>query len=332
MHAAVAEKPGEPVVLKDIPVPGPGHGEVLLHVKACGVCFTDLRIIDVIGGPLMPLVPGHEPVGVVAAVGEGVLNLSVGDRVGAHALFTCGSCAYCVEGEEEACVRGPMALAGLGKQGGYAEFMTLPAEHAIEIPPELEFADAAPFFCAGVTTYAGLKNGGIQAGQRVAVIGIGGLGHLAIPIARALGAEVYAVTGTPSKAEEAMRLGATFAGDNAAVVSSLQEAGGAHLVLNTANALDPVGAILPGMAKQGTIVLTAADGDAFPFPPGAMIQMQLRVVGSFLGSRQDVREVLDLAVKHDIRPIVERYPLSAAAEVHERLRANAVRYRAVLEP
>lgn len=332
MRAAIAEAPGQPVVVRDVEVPTPGPGEILLHVKACGVCYTDLRIIDVMGGPLMPLTPGHEPVGVVAALGEGVMNVEVGDRVGAHALFTCGTCAYCLEGQEEACVRGPMALAGLGNPGGYAEFMTLPAEHAVAIPPELEFAEAAPFFCAGVTTYAGLKNGGIEAGQRVAVIGIGGLGHLAIPIAKALGAEVYAVTGTHSKAAEARELGAVFAGDNAAVVARLQEDGGAHLVLNTANALEPVGAILPGLAKQGTIVLTAADGDTFPFPPGAMIQMQMRVVGSFLGSRQDVREVLQLAAEHNIRPIVERYPLADVAAVHERLRANEVRYRAVLEP
>jgi alcohol dehydrogenase, propanol-preferring len=331
MRAAVAEKPGHPVVIQDLPVPNPDPGEILLHVKACGVCYTDLRIIDVIGGPLMPLVPGHEPVGVVAALGEGVQNVSVGDRVGAHALFTCGVCAYCLEGQEEACVRGPIALAGLGNQGGYAEFMTLPAEHAVTIPNELDFAEAAPFFCAGVTTYAGLKNGGIEAGQRVAILGIGGLGHLAIPIAKALGAEVYAVTGTPSKAAEARELGAAFAGDNAAVVARLQEDGGAHLVLNTANALDPVGAILPGLAKQGTIVLTAADGDTFPFPPGAMIQNQMRLVGSFLGSRQDVREVLQLAAEHNIRPTIERYPLADVAAVHERLRANQVRYRAVLE-
>lgn len=332
MRAAIAEQPGQPVVIRDVEVPAPGPGEILLHVKACGVCFTDLRIVDVIGGPLMPLIPGHEPVGVVAALGEGVESVSVGDRVGAHALFTCGECPLCLAGEEEACVRGPAALAGLGRKGGYAEFMTLPADHAIPIPAELEFVDAAPFFCAGLTTYAGLKNGGIETGQRVVVLGIGGLGHLAIPIARAMGAEVYAVTGTPAKEQEARELGAVFAGDSASVVEALKRAGGAHLALNTANALDPVAAILPGMAKQGAIVLTAADGDSFPFPPGAMIQGQLRLIGSFYGSRQDMREVLQLAATHAIRPCVERYPLDEVALVHERLRANSVRYRAVLEP
>lgn len=332
MRAAVAEQPGQPVVLKDLPMPEPGPGEIVLNVKACGVCFTDLRIVDALGAPMMPLVPGHEPVGIVSAVGPGVTDIRVGDRVGAHALFTCGACAYCVSGEEEACVTGFAALAGLGRDGGYAEYMALPASHAVPLPEALDFTAAAPFLCAGLTTYAGLKNGSMEPGKRVVILGIGGLGHLAIPIARALGAEVYAVTGTPAKAAEALALGAAVAGDAASVVSTLQAAGGAHLVLNTANSLEPVGRILPAMAKQGAIVLTAADGDTLPIPPGAFVGLQLRVVGSFYGSRQDLREVLDLAARHGIRPTIERYPLDQVATAHSRLRQNLVRYRAVLEP
>lgn len=332
MRAAVAEKPGQPVVIRDVPIPTPGPGEVILNVKACGVCYTDLRIIDALGAATMPLVPGHEPVGIVSAIGPGVVDVNAGDRVGAHALFTCGDCAYCRTGEEEACVTGIASLAGLGKDGGYAEYMALPASHAVPLPPGLDFAEAAPFLCAGLTTYAGLKNGGIESGKRVVILGIGGLGHLAIPIARALGAEVYAVTGTESKAQMSRELGAAVAGDAATVVAALQAAGGAHLVLNTANSLAPVGQVLPAMAKQGSIVLTAADGDTFPIPPGAFVGLQLRVIGSFYGSRQDLREVLDLAATHGIRPIIERYPLAAVSDVHTRLRQNLVRYRAVLEP
>ncbi|MGD9932083.1 MAG: alcohol dehydrogenase catalytic domain-containing protein [Dehalococcoidia bacterium] len=332
MRAAVAEQPGQPVVIQDLPVPEPGPGEVALNIKACGVCYTDLRIIDALGAAAMPLVPGHEPVGIVTAVGPGVVDVKVGDRVGAHALFTCGDCAYCRAGEEEACVTGMAGLAGLGKNGGYAEYMAMPASHAIPLPPAMDFAEAAPFLCAGLTTYAGLKNGGIEPGKRVVILGIGGLGHLAIPIARALGAEVYAVTGTESKAQMSRELGAAVAGDATTVVAALQAAGGAHLVLNTANSLGPVGQVLPAMAKQGTIVLTAADGNTFPVPPGAFVGLQLRVVGSFFGSRQDLREVLDLAATHGIRPTIERYPLADVATAHARLRQNLVRYRAVLEP
>ncbi len=332
MRAAVAEKLGAPLVIKDLPIPRAGLGEVVLNVKACGMCYTDLRVVDAIGGGAMPLVPGHEAVGVVSEIGEGVTGIRVGDRVGAHALFSCGDCAYCRAGEEEACVLGFTRLSGVAFDGGYAEYLRLPADHAIPLPESLSFAEAAPFFCAGLTSYAGLKNGGLEAGQRVAVVGIGGLGHLAISIAKAMGAEVYAVTASPDKSELATRLGATFTGGAAAVAAVLAQRGGAHVVLQTANSLAPLGQLLSGIAKQGTIVLAAADGDVLPIPPAAFTGLQLRVVGSFFGSRRDVREVLALADQHGIRPIIERFPLDAVNMAHARMRLNEVRFRAVLEP
>ena len=318
-------------MLRDRPTPAAGPGEVILNVRACGVCFTDLRIIDELGGPAMPLVPGHEAVGVISEVGRGVSGVRVGDRVGAHALFVCGVCEYCRRGEEEACVRGFTCLAGLASDGGYAEYMRLPADRVVALPDGLSFADAAPFFCAGLTVYAGLRNGGIEPGQRVVVLGIGGLGHLAIPIARAMGAEVYAVTSSADKVEQARSLGAAFAGDVDAVAAALAERGGAHLALQTANSLEPLGRLLPGMAKQSAIVLAAADGDALPIPPFLFNALQLRVIGSFFGSRQDLVEVLALAEAHHIRPLIERFPLAEVNAAHQRLRRNEVRYRAVLE-
>lgn len=332
MRAAIADAPGTPLAVRDVEPPGVAAGEILLEVHACGICYTDVRIVDAIGGPFMPLIPGHEPVGRIAAVGAGVTNVAVGDRVGVHALFTCDECQYCLAGEEEACDKGLVRLAGLGLPGGYAEYMRAPASHAIPLPDNLSFADAAPFFCAGLTTYAALKNGGLRPGQRVAVLGIGGLGHLGIEIAKAMGATVYAVTGTPAKASLARELGATFAGAADEVVRELKAAGGAHVALHTANSLDPVAAILPGMARQGAIVLTSGGGDHLPVPPGMFTSLQLRVVGSFYGSRQDMREVLDLAARHNIRPIIERYTLESVNEAYERLRAGDVRYRAVLLP
>lgn len=332
MRAAVAEQLGKPLVLQEVARPEIGPGELLIQVKACGVCYTDLRVIDAIGAPAMPLIPGHEPVGIVAAVGVGVTEPRIGDRVGVHALFSCGDCGYCRAGEEEACVKGFTRLAGAALDGGYAEYMRLPADRAIPLPNGLSFEDAAPFFCAGLTTYAGLKNGNLQPGQRVAILGIGGLGHLAISIARAMGATVYAVTNSPDKAAVARACGAEMAGDAVTMAAELAKVGGAHVALNTANALTPVGQIVPGMAKQGAIVLTAADGATLPVPPQMFTALQLRVIGSFFGSRQDLREVLDLAQRHAIRPIIESYPLDQVNTVHARLRANQVRYRAVLTP
>lgn len=331
MRAAVAERAGQPLVLKDVDRPAIGPNDILLKVEASGVCYTDLRVIDG-GAPALPRIPGHEPVGVVAEAGSAVTDVQVGDRAGAHALYSCGACDYCRSGEEEACDAGMARLSGFGQDGGYAEYLRVPADHAIPLPEGMSFTDAAPFFCAGLTTYAALKNGGLQPGQRVVVIGIGGLGHLAVPLARAMGATVYAVTGSPDKTRLAEERGAAFAGDVAAVAEELKRAGGAHLVLNTANTLEPVGVLAPVLARQGAIVLAATGGDTVPIPPGLFIGKQMRLIGSFFGSRQDMREVLALAQQHAIRPIIESYPLDDVNQAHARLRANQVRFRAVLTP
>lgn len=331
MRAEVAETLGALLVTKDVAQPVIGPQDILLEVKACGICYTDLRVIDVLGAPALPLIPGHEAVGVVAAVGSEVTTVKPGDRVGAHAHFTCGRCAYCESGEEEACITGFSRLAGISIDGGYAEFMRLPASHAIPLPSNVAFTEAAPFFCAGLTVYAALKNGNLQPGQRAAIIGIGGLGHLAVPIARAMGAEVYAVTSSPDKAAFALSRGAHFAGSPSEVAAELGRCGGAHVLLNTANTLSVVGTLAASVATQGSVVLASADGDVLPIPPRLFTGRQLRVIGSFFGSRQDVRDVLALAERHGIRPVIETYPLADVNVAHARLRANQVRYRAVLD-
>lgn len=330
MRAAVAEQPGAPLVLRDVPVPTIGPEDVLLKVAASGVCYTDLRIAHAPIRAQAPLIPGHEPVGTVAAVGAAVTRLRPGDRIGAHACYSCGACAACQRGEEEACARGMDQFAGIGMDGGYAEYLRVPAAHAVPLPDAVSFVAAAPLFCAGLTSYAALRNGGLEPGQRVVVVGIGGLGHLAISIARALGAVVYAVTTSPDKVAIAQERGAAVAGDVPTIVRALAEAGGAHLLLNTANALDPLAPLAPALVKQGAIVLTTADGDQLPLAPGLILERQLRVIGSFFGSSSDMRALLELAEEHAIRPLVETAPLAEVNAVHARLRANAVRFRAVL--
>lgn len=333
MRAAVLDAVQTPLVVRDVPEPTLGPHDVLLDVGASGVCFTDLRLIDGPGPAPTPIVPGHEAVGTVAAVGDAVTTVSVGERAGAHALYTCGACPACQRGEEEACQEGFTRLAGFAFDGGYAEYLRVPADHIVPLPDVLSFEEAAPFFCAGLTVFAGLRNGGLTPGKRAAVVGIGGLGHLAIPIAKAMGAaEVFAVTGSPNKEADARAAGADWVGDAGTAGQVLAERGGADVVLHTANALDPLPALLPGVAKQGAIVLAASDGETFPIPPAMFTALQLRVIGSFFGSRQDLRDVLALAASHDIRPRVEGYPLAEVNAVHDRLRANEIRYRAVLTP
>ena len=157
MHAIVFERPGKPLVVQDVPVPEIGADDVLLEVKASGVCYTDLRLID--GGDRGEgggIIPGHESVGVIAATGANVGDeLKWGDRVAAHALFSCGECDYCLRGEQEACVLGFSRLAGFGLDGGYAEYLRVPADHVVPLPDGIDFADAAPFCCAGLTVYSG---------------------------------------------------------------------------------------------------------------------------------------------------------------------------------
>lgn len=331
MRAAVVGGGHGALTLADVPRPDIGRGDVLLHVRAAGVCATDL--MGIAGTPAAaPLrIPGHEITGVIAEVGADVTGVAVGDRVGAYMMFSCGSCEPCRLGEEECCEGG--ALAGITTQGGYAEFVRLPARSAIPLPDDLPFDEAAPFFCAGLTSYAGLLNGGLAPGKRVAIVGIGGLGHLAIPIAKALGAEVVAITSSPGKHELARALGAdhVLTGD-AGAGAALAALGGAHVVLNTASAVEPLAHLVAGLRPLARIVLAGVAPGPVPIPAGALARKQIGILGSFIGSRAQMVELLALAQSTGMRPTIERYALADVAAVHDRLRANEIRFRAVMTP
>ncbi len=330
MRAALVEAANRTPVVKDIPIPEIGPRDALIKMQACGVCFTDLRIVEGGAGRTVPLVLGHEPVGVVHEVGSAVTGVRRGDRVGVHALFTCGTCSYCAEGQEEAC--DTRQLAGSTIYGGYAEYMRVPADHLIPLPAALDFAHAAPFFCAGLTVYAGMKNGGLRAGQRVAIIGIGGLGHMAIPIARAMGAEVVAVTSSPDKAPDARTLGAQHVASGKQAGDELRDLGGVHMVVDTSGSWQAVQSVLPGLRMQSALVLLAGSGgwSEPPVPTSMIGGKQMRVQGSFFGSRTDLRELLTLAERDHIRPVIETFPLANVEQAHAKVRSNQIRFRAVL--
>jgi D-arabinose 1-dehydrogenase-like Zn-dependent alcohol dehydrogenase len=340
MKAAVIEGAEQPLVIKDVSTPSVGDRDVLIRVHACGVCHTDLHVADGflsgLGYDPFPLVLGHEIAGTVEEVGSEVSHLNQGDRVGAYWWLGCGRCRCCLSGEEEACgiTQGELRAAGLTLDGGYAEFVRLPADYAIALPAELEFSEAAPFLCAGLTMYAALKNSGLRAGQRAAVVGIGGLGHLALQIAKAMGAECIGITSTEAKVELAQRLGAhhVITAASGGVGKQLMDYGGADVVLSTTLDFQTVREVMRGLLPLGTMVLSGLMPGRLPLDPRSFILGQQRVVGVNIGSRQDLHEILRLAALHNIRPMVETYALDEVNSVHQRLRDNQVRFRAVLTP
>jgi D-arabinose 1-dehydrogenase-like Zn-dependent alcohol dehydrogenase len=265
MKAAIQERAQAPLVLEDLPAPAVGPREALVRVRACGVCHTDLHLAEglfkTFGYDPFPLVPGHEIAGIVEEVGREVTHLRPGDRVTVYWWHSCGCCRCCLAGQEESCLEGlaKMQATGLTRNGGYAEYVSVPADCLVPLPAEIEFADAAPFSCAGLTVYAGLKNAGLRPGQRAAMLGIGGLGHFGLQIARAMGAEVIALTSSESKQEIARQLGAhhVLPATGREFGKRLRELGGADVVVSTTMDFQTIRDVMDGLVPQGTLVLAA---------------------------------------------------------------------------
>jgi D-arabinose 1-dehydrogenase-like Zn-dependent alcohol dehydrogenase len=313
---------------------------VLIRVEACGVCHSDLHLIDgllsTVTGDPFPVIPGHEIAGYVEGVGTEVDEFQVGDRVGVYWLLTCGRCPCCLAGEEEVCLQtlADMQAIGLTRDGGYAEQVAVPAEFVCALPEGLEFAAAAPFFCAGLTIYSALKNAGVRPAQRAAVLGIGGLGHLGVQIANAMGAETIAITSTQGKEELARQLGAhhVLRATGREIGQQLAAMGGADVIVSTTLDFQVIRDVLQGLAPLGTLALAGMASGRLPVDPRTFVMTQQRLVGSYLGSRHDLQELLRLVVQRDIRPMLETYPLDQINQVHQRVRDNQVRFRAVITP
>ena len=338
MRAVLLEQVGESMVVRDVPMPEIGRSDALVRVEACGVCHSDLHLAEGFFQPfridVFPIIPGHEVVGVVEEVGEDVRNVKRGDRVGVYFFQTCGFCQECLGGHETGCATlftGPK-LNGFTIHGGYAEFLAVPAEFLLGLPDELSFTDAAPFFCGGVTVYGGLKRARLRSDQRVAILGIGGLGHLAIPIARAMGAEVVAVT-SRGKEQWARELGANHViARNGDVGQQLLDIGGVDVILSTTVDPGDIASAMRGLRIGGSFVVTGMTADPLSIIPAGFAFAQHKIIGSIIGSRGEQLELLELAVRNGILPITEIYSLEQANEAHSRLREQKVRLRAVLTP
>lgn len=336
MKAAVCEAFGKPLLLSEVPAPSPGPAELLVRVSACGVCHSDLHLID--GewrqwGTKPPFIPGHEVTGVVVEAAPGSEGFAPGDRVGIPWMqFACGECAPCRSGAEMLCTaqRGT----GVTVDGGYAELVKAPAAFVHRIPDPLDLVESAPLLCAGVTVFAPLRRAGDISGKTVAVAGIGGLGHLAVRMASAMGARVVAVLEEEERAELVGRLGAReiILSRREKVGRQLSSLGGADLILLTAASARLFEQCIPGLGVNGTLVVLATIAESASIVPAALLQGQRAIRGSVMGTREDMDAMLAFAAERGIAPVVERHPLENANEAVERLRAGKVVFRAVLVP
>ena len=338
MKAAILHEFKEPLAIEDVARPKPDEHEVLIEVQACGVCHSDLHLANgdwpqLIPITKKPLILGHEIAGRVVEKGASVTHLELGDRVGVPWVhWTCGECEFCREGNENLCSK--QQITGVTVDGGYAEFVKAPASHALKIPDGLSCVDAAPLFCAGVTVYRALKHAKIQPGQRLAVFGVGGLGHLAVQIGRGLGAIVSAVDVSEEKLEHARGVGAsaTLNATTVNVVKELRRAGGVHAALVTSAAKAAYDAAFPSVRPGGILLVVGLPSECLCFPPILMAASEIHIKASSVGTRQDMRELLAMAAAGKVRCEVATRPLAQVNEVFEQLGHGQVQGRMVLVP
>jgi D-arabinose 1-dehydrogenase-like Zn-dependent alcohol dehydrogenase len=318
--------------LVDLPIPQPGVGEVRIRVRACGICHSDsLTVLKVLPGIALPRTPGHEIAGVVDAIGAGVTTASPGDRVGVgwHGGHD-GTCPRCLRGDFLTCRS--LRIPGISYDGGYSEYVIAPANVLAPIPDALSFEDAAPLMCAGVTTYNSLRHSGARAGDVVAIHGIGGLGHLGVRYARAMGFDTVAIARGREKEKLALELGASSYVDSETenVAAALTARGGASVVLSTVTSGAAMTAALDGLAVDGKMLVVGASTEPVEFVSATMIGKRASVQAWPSGTAADSADTLRFSVLTGVRPMIETMPLERAMEAYERMMSGAARFRMVL--
>ncbi len=323
-----------PLKLTDVDIPLLDKNQILMRITACGVCRSNLHLIE--GDwlkygipPKLPIIPGHEIVGVVESVGSDVIKFSKGERIGIQPLYSaCRNCDYCLTGKEHLCDN--RKITGDTEDGGYAEYMKVPSDFTYKIPDSIDDLHAAPLFCPGVTAYKAVKQANLSPGNMVAVFGIGGVGHIALQIAKLYGAKVVAITRSKMHLNLASKLGAdvVISPSEEDVVQSIQKMGLVDSAIVFAPAKEAISQAVKSVKKGGTIVLGVfgSIGDDFMFVDEKVIK------GSVIGSRNDMKQVLALATNNSIEVICEKYPLSNANEVLAKLKTSNIEARAVLTP
>ena len=335
MKAGVIHEFGQPLVIEDVPVPTPGDSQILVKVVACGVCHTDLHAAngDWPVKPQLPLIPGHEAIGYVVALGTGVKNVTVGDIVGAPWLYSaCSCCEFCITGWETLCEE--QKNGGYSVNGGFAEYVVADSRYVAHFPKGINFAEMAPIICAGVTVYKGLKETEVKPGEWVAISGVGGLGHLAVQYAKAMGMHVAAVDIADDKLALAKQLGAEL------TVNALNEnpgavlkkaTGGMHGVLVTA--VSPI-AFEQGIGmlrRKGTIALNGLPKGSFDLPIFETVLNRYTVRGSIVGTRKDMQEAIAFAVEGKVKADIHIAKLENINQVFDDMRKGDITGRVVLQ-
>ena len=335
MRAVQVSRPKGPFELVEREIPEPGAGSIRIKVQACGICHSDMYTKEgLLPGIKYPRVPGHEVAGVVDAVGSGVAQWKVGQRVGVgwHGGH-CGYCDSCRRGDFLTCQVAPQ-VTGISYDGGYAEYMIAPASVAALIPDELQPTDAGPLMCAGVTTFNSLRNSGARPGDLVAVLGIGGLGHLGIQYAVKMGFRTVGIARGKDKEPLAKKLGARHYIDSQGQdpAAELMKLGGAKVILATVTDAKAMGAVLGGLGIGGKLIILGAAAETLEVPPLALLGGRRSIVGWPSGTSMDSQDTLSFSALSGVRSMNEVFPLERAAEGYERMMSGKAKFRVVLTP
>lgn len=333
MKALQISKPGGPFELVDREVPVPGHGQVRIRVEACGMCHSDVFVRSgQFPGLTLPRIPGHEVAGRIDAVGAGVTAWKPGQRVGVgwHGGH-CFACNPCRKGDFLNCVNGKVT--GITFDGGYAEYLVAPWEAVARIPDGLDAADAGPLLCAGITTFNALRNSGARPGDTVAILGIGGLGHLAVQYAARMGFRTVAISRGADKEALARELGAHDYIDTqkTSAAEGLQLLGGAHLVLATAPNSEAIASTVDGLRPRGKLLIVAAPHEPLSVSAFSLLSGKA-VAGWPSGTSLDSEETMAFSALTGVRPRIERFEFAQAEQAYARMMTNDVRFRVVLVP
>jgi D-arabinose 1-dehydrogenase-like Zn-dependent alcohol dehydrogenase len=331
MRVAQVPRPNGPFEIVERPIPEPGAGTVRIKVRACGICHSDsLTKEGLIPGIQYPRVPGHEVAGVIDKVGPGVLGWEAGQEVGVgwNGGY-CGYCDHCRRGEFFACVRGQVT--GITYDGGYGEYMVAPASAVARMPADLPPAEAAPLMCAGLTTFNALRNSGARPGDVVAVLGLGGLGHLGVQYAAKMGFNVVGIARGKDKEALARQLGASVYLDSQAQdpAAELQKLGGAKVILATATSGEAMSAVQGGLAVNGTLLVIGA-AESMQVSPLFLLSGCRAVKGWYSGTSIDSQDTLAFSKRTGVRPMNETYPFDRVAEGYDRMMSGKARFRVVL--